>query len=107
MKVVCFSGGVGGAKLVAGLYDVLGPGGLTVIGNVGDDVEVLGLHVSPDLDSILYAVAGLNDTERGWGRAEESWRTLESARVGRRRLVPARRPRPRPAPCPQRRAPTR
>jgi len=52
-----------------------------VIGNVGDDVEVLGLHVSPDLDSIVYALAGLNDEERGWGRAEESWRALETVRA--------------------------
>jgi LPPG:FO 2-phospho-L-lactate transferase len=51
-----------------------------VIGNVGDDVEVLGLHVSPDLDSILYALAGLADEGRGWGRAEESWRALETVR---------------------------
>ena len=80
MKVVCLSGGVGGAKLAAGLYDALAPGELTVIGNVGDDVEVLGLHVSPDLDSVLYSLAGLNDDERGWGRAGESWRTLESAK---------------------------
>jgi LPPG:FO 2-phospho-L-lactate transferase len=81
MRVVCLSGGVGGAKLVAGLYDALAPGELTVVGNVGDDVEVLGLHVSPDLDSVLYAVTGLGDAERGWGRAGESWRTLESARA--------------------------
>ena len=81
MKVVCLSGGVGGAKLARGLHDVLGPGELTVIGNVGDDVEVLGLHVSPDLDSVLYALAGLNDEERGWGRAGETWRTLESAKA--------------------------
>ena len=80
MRVVCFSGGVGGAKLARGLHDVLGPGELTVIGNVGDDIEVLGLHVSPDLDSVLYALAGLNDEERGWGRAGETWRALESAR---------------------------
>ncbi len=79
MKVVCLSGGVGGAKLARGLYDVLGSG-LTVVGNVGDDLEVLGLHVSPDLDSVLYALAGLNDEERGWGRAGETWRALESAR---------------------------
>ena len=57
MRVVCLSGGVGGAKLAAGLHDVLAPDELTVIGNVGDDVEVLGLHVSPDLDSVLYAIA--------------------------------------------------
>ena len=80
MKVACLCGGVGGAKLAAGLYDALAPGELTVIGNVGDDVEVLGLHVSPDLDSVLYALAGLNDAERGWGRAGETWRVLESAR---------------------------
>ena len=80
MKIACLSGGVGGAKLARGLQDVLGPGELTVIGNVGDDVEVLGLHVSPDLDSVLYALAGLNDEERGWGRAGETWHALEAAR---------------------------
>ncbi len=78
LKVVCLSGGVGGAKLARGLHDVLAPGELTVIGNVGDDVEVLGLHVSPDLDSVLYALAGLDDEERGWGRAGETWRALET-----------------------------
>ena len=68
VRVVLLSGGVGGAKLAAGLYDVLAPGELTIVGNVGDDLEVLGLSVSPDLDSLLYGLAGLNDTERGWGR---------------------------------------
>ncbi len=72
------SGGVGGARFVQGLVEVIDPGDVTVIGNVGDDVEVLGLHVSPDLDSILYALAGLNDEERGWGRADETWRALET-----------------------------
>ena len=81
MRVACLSGGIGGAKLVAGLHDVLAPGELTVIGNVGDDLEVLGLHVSPDLDSVLYALAGLNDAERGWGREGETWQALESARA--------------------------
>ena len=74
------SGGVGGAKLAAGLYDVLSPGELAIVGNVGDDLEILGLHVSPDLDSVLYGLAGLNDAERGWGRAGETWQALESAR---------------------------
>jgi LPPG:FO 2-phospho-L-lactate transferase len=78
MKVVVLSGGVGGARFVQGLVDVVEPSDVTVIGNVGDDVEVLGLHVSPDLDSILYALAGLNDEERGWGRAGETWRALET-----------------------------
>jgi LPPG:FO 2-phospho-L-lactate transferase len=79
VKVALLSGGVGGARFARGLEGVLGPGDLTVIGNVGDDVEVLGLHVSPDLDSLLYALAGLADEKRGWGRAGETWRALESA----------------------------
>jgi LPPG:FO 2-phospho-L-lactate transferase len=78
VRVALLCGGVGGAKLARGLQDVLAPGELTVVGNVGDDVEVLGLHVSPDLDSVLYALAGLHDEERGWGREGETWRALES-----------------------------
>jgi LPPG:FO 2-phospho-L-lactate transferase len=78
VKVVVLSGGVGGARFVQGLVEAVEPGDVTVIGNVGDDVEVLGLHVSPDLDSIIYALAGLNDEERGWGRAGETWRALET-----------------------------
>ncbi len=80
-SITLLCGGVGGAKLAVGLQGVVSPGELTVIGNVGDDEEILGLHVSPDLDSVLYALAGLSDTERGWGRAGESWRALESARA--------------------------
>jgi LPPG:FO 2-phospho-L-lactate transferase len=79
VKVTVLSGGVGGARFLRGLVDVVDPAELTVIGNVGDDLEILGLHVSPDLDSILYALAGLSDEERGWGRADESWHALESA----------------------------
>jgi LPPG:FO 2-phospho-L-lactate transferase len=78
MKVVVLSGGVGGARFLRGLVDVVDPRGVTVIGNVGDDLEVLGLSVSPDLDSILYALAGLADEERGWGRADETWNALET-----------------------------
>jgi LPPG:FO 2-phospho-L-lactate transferase len=79
MKITVLSGGVGGARFLRGLVDVVNPAELTVIGNVGDDLEILGLHVSPDLDSILYALAGLADEKRGWGRADESWHALESA----------------------------
>lgn len=79
MNVALLSGGGGGARFARGLHDVLGPGELTVIGNVGDDEEILGLHVSPDLDSLLYTLAGVIDEERGWGRANETWRTLASA----------------------------
>jgi LPPG:FO 2-phospho-L-lactate transferase len=78
MKVVVLSGGVGGARFLRGLVDVVDPRDVTVIGNVGDDLEVLGLCVSPDLDSILYALAGLADEERGWGRADETWNALET-----------------------------
>ncbi len=78
MKVALLSGGVGGARFARGLSAVVDPVDVTVIGNVGDDLEVLGMAVSPDLDSILYALAGLNDEERGWGRAEESWHALET-----------------------------
>ena len=76
MKVVVFSGGVGGARFVRGLVDVVAPASVTVIGNVGDDLEVLGMSVSPDLDSLLYALADLNDEQRGWGRADETWNAL-------------------------------
>ena len=78
MKIVLLSGGVGGARFARGLQEALQPGELTVVGNVGDDVDVLGLHISPDLDSILYTLAGLNDDERGWGRAGETWNALAS-----------------------------
>ena len=78
MKVAVLSGGVGGARFVRGLVDVVDPEGVTVVGNVGDDLEILGLHVSPDLDSILYTLAGLGDEERGWGRADETWNALDT-----------------------------
>jgi LPPG:FO 2-phospho-L-lactate transferase len=80
VNLVVLSGGVGGARFVRGVVAVAGAGATTVIGNVGDDVEVLGLHVSPDLDSILYGLAGLADDDRGWGRAGETWRALETVR---------------------------
>ena len=78
MKVAVLSGGVGGARFLRGLIGVVDPVDVTIVGNVGDDVEVLGLRVSPDLDSILYTLTGLADDERGWGRADESWRALET-----------------------------
>src|ERR671922_910158 len=76
MNVVVLCGGVGGARFVRGVCDVVEPRNVTVVGNVGDDLEVLGLHVSPDLDSVLYALAGLSDEARGWGRADETWHAL-------------------------------
>jgi LPPG:FO 2-phospho-L-lactate transferase len=79
VKVALLSGGGGGARFARGLADVLPGGDLTAVGNVGDDVEILGLHVSPDLDGLLYTLAGMVDEERGWGRAGESWTVLASA----------------------------
>jgi LPPG:FO 2-phospho-L-lactate transferase len=76
VNVVLLSGGGGGARFARGLAGVLKPGELTVVANVGDDLEILGLHVSPDVDSLLYTLAGLLDDERGWGRADETWRVL-------------------------------
>ena len=51
---------------------------ISIVGNVGDDTEVLGLHISPDLDSVLYTLTGLADEERGWGRADETWHALDT-----------------------------
>jgi LPPG:FO 2-phospho-L-lactate transferase len=78
VNVAVLSGGVGGARFLRGLIGVVDPGNVSIVGNVADDLEVLGLHVSPDLDSILYTLTGRADEGRGWGRADESWRALES-----------------------------
>jgi LPPG:FO 2-phospho-L-lactate transferase len=78
VKVAVLSGGVGGARFLRGLLGVVPPADVTIVGNVADDLEVLGLRVSPDLDSILYTLTGRSDDERGWGRADESWRALET-----------------------------
>jgi LPPG:FO 2-phospho-L-lactate transferase len=78
VNLVVLSGGVGGARFVRGVVDVVDPARVTIVGNVGDDLEVLGMHVSPDLDSILYALADLNDERRGWGRADETWNALDT-----------------------------
>jgi LPPG:FO 2-phospho-L-lactate transferase len=72
-RVVALSGGVGGAKLALGLSRVLAPGALTVIANTGDDFEHLGLHVSPDIDTLVYTLAGLDNPDTGWGRRGETW----------------------------------
>jgi LPPG:FO 2-phospho-L-lactate transferase len=74
--ILALSGGVGGAKLAAGLCAVLPPERLTIAVNTGDDFEHLGLTICPDLDSVTYALAGLNDTVRGWGVADETWQAM-------------------------------
>ena len=78
MKVVVLAGGLGGSRLARALAETIDPAGLTIVGNVGDDVEILGLHVSPDLDTILYTLTGRLDETKGWGRADETWNALDT-----------------------------
>jgi LPPG:FO 2-phospho-L-lactate transferase len=76
MKVVALAGGIGGAKLAQGLAHALPAGALTIIVNTGDDFEQFGLHISPDLDTVCYTLAGLANPESGWGRDQETWNAL-------------------------------
>jgi LPPG:FO 2-phospho-L-lactate transferase len=73
LNVVALTGGIGGAKLALGLQRVLPPGALACVVNTGDDFVHLGLHVSPDLDTLLYTLAGFENPEQGWGRRDETW----------------------------------
>jgi len=83
MKIAALAGGVGGAKLVDGLAHVLLPNDLTVIVNTADDFEHFGLHISPDLDTVCYTLAGLANPITGWGREAETWKVMEViARLG-------------------------
>jgi LPPG:FO 2-phospho-L-lactate transferase len=76
MKVVALAGGVGGAKLAAGLQDVLPAGDLSVVVNTADDFDLWGLHICPDLDTVMYTLAGIANPETGWGIEGESFETL-------------------------------
>ncbi len=78
LRVVALAGGVGGAKLAAGLQAALPAGALTVVVNTGDDFEHWGLTICPDIDTVLYNLAGLHNPETGWGRAGDTFATLES-----------------------------
>ncbi len=78
--ILALSGGVGGAKLAAGLAAVLPPERLSIIVNTGDDFEHLGLTICPDLDSVTYALSDLNDTDRGWGVKDETWQAMAMLR---------------------------
>lgn len=81
MKCVALCGGVGGAKLALGLSNILQGDDLTIITNTGDDFTHLGLHISPDLDTVMYTLAGLANPEQGWGRAGETWQFMSSLRA--------------------------
>jgi LPPG:FO 2-phospho-L-lactate transferase len=80
LRVVALAGGVGGARLADGLAQILLPQNLTIVVNVGDDFEHLGLLICPDLDTMCYTLAGLANPETGWGRAGESWQALDVVR---------------------------
>ena len=77
-RVIALSGGVGGAKLSLGLSHVLAPGQLSVVVNTGDDFEHLGLPISPDIDTTLYTLGNVQNTDTGWGRKHETWTCLET-----------------------------
>jgi LPPG:FO 2-phospho-L-lactate transferase len=77
VKVVALAGGVGAAKLLRGLVEVLSPRDLVIVGNIGDDIELYGLHISPDLDIIMYTLAGIVDEAKGWGIVGDTFHCLE------------------------------
>jgi LPPG:FO 2-phospho-L-lactate transferase len=80
-RVVALSGGVGGAKVALGLSRVLPAGELMVVANTADDFEHLGLSISPDIDTLMYVLAGLDDPQRGWGRRDETWTFMSALAV--------------------------
>jgi len=83
LNVVVLAGGVGGAKMADGFARILPPEKLTIIVNTGDDFEHLGLRICPDLDTVMYTLAGVANPETGWGRTGETWRTSqEISRLG-------------------------
>lgn len=77
-RYLALTGGVGGAKLVLGLAHLLAPGELICMVNTADDFQHLGLHISPDLDTLMYTLAGRSDPQRGWGYREETWHFMET-----------------------------
>ena len=77
-RIIAFAGGVGGAKLVYGLTEILNPDNLDIVVNTGDDEEIHGLHVSPDLDTMMYTLSGKSNEVTGWGIKDETFRTLDA-----------------------------
>jgi len=79
--ILALAGGVGGARLANGLAGVRAPGTVTIAVNTGDDFEHMGLHITPDTDTVTYTLAGLNNAELGWGQKGESWAFMEAAKA--------------------------
>ena len=91
--ITVLAGGVGAARFLKGLLDVVPPADVTAIVNVGDDLVLHGLHISPDLDTVTYTLAGAINTETGWGLGGETWQAMSTLEhYGGLQLVPARRP---------------
>ena len=81
--IIALCGGVGGAKLAYGFARVLPPQDLAIIVNTGDDFEHFGLRICPDVDTVMYTLAGVDNRDTGWGRAAESWAAMnEVGRLG-------------------------
>jgi len=78
LKYLALTGGVGGAKLALGLAQLLPPDQLAFVVNTGDDFRHLGLHISPDIDTLIYTLSGESNTETGWGRRGESWQFMDA-----------------------------
>ena len=76
-KIVALCGGIGGSKLALGLNNVLDQKNLSIITNTGDDFLYLGFYICPDIDTVIYTLAGVNNKETGWGREDETWKTLD------------------------------
>ena len=76
--ITALAGGVGAARLLRGMVEVVPPGEITAVVNVGDDTDLHGLHISPDLDTVMYTLADAINPETGWGLAGETWRVMES-----------------------------
>lgn len=81
LRVVALAGGVGGARMIKGLTQIMDPEHLSVVVNTGDDFEFWGLSISPDLDTVIYTLAGMSHPETGWGLQDESHRCLEQMRL--------------------------
>ena len=77
IKIVALCGGIGGSKLALGLNNVLDQKNLSIITNTGDDFLYLGFYICPDIDTVIYTLAGVNNKETGWGREDETWKTLD------------------------------
>ena len=87
-KIVALCGGIGGSKLALGVNNILKQKNLSIITNTGDDFLYLGFYICPDIDTVIYTLAGVNNPETGWGREDETWKTLDVLKeLGSRHLV--------------------